>query len=275
MKISEWYPPPAKPFLKWAGGKSSLLGHLTEFVPQNYDRYCEAFLGGAAFFFHLSPRKAILSDANAELIHCYRVVQKNPRDLIEALVSYENKESEFYRVRAQNPKTLGAVNRAARFIYLNKTCFNGLYRVNKAGRFNTPYGKNPTARFVDGENLLAVSTVLQNVELLHADFFDVTESHVKKNDFIYFDPPYLPVSEFSDFKRYTSTQFGEADHIRLAHAFRKLDKMGCYVLLSNSYHPVVKELYKGFSQETVTAPRFINCRGGRRGHVRELLIRNF
>ena len=134
----------AKPFIKWAGGKSSLLGHLKEFVPANYNRYCEVFLGGGALFFHLAPSEAILSDANAELIHCFRTVQKNPEELIEALQSYENEESEFYRVRAQNPNTLSPVNRAARFIYLNKTCFNGLYRVNRSGKFNTPYSKGRT-----------------------------------------------------------------------------------------------------------------------------------
>jgi len=275
MKIIEPSLQSTKPFLKWAGGKSSLLGHLTEFVPQNYNRYCEVFVGGGAFFFNLAPSQAILSDANFELIHCFRMVQKNLDELIEALGSYDNEESEFYRVRAQNPNSLSPVRRAARFIYLNKTCFNGLYRVNRAGKFNTPYANNPNARYVDEETLLAASTALKNVKLLCGDISEVADSQVRKNDFVYFDPPYLPISEFSDFKRYTPNQFGEADHIRLAETFRKLDKIGCHILLSNSYHPKIKELYKDFEQVVVTAPRFINCRGGRRGHVKELLIRNF
>jgi DNA adenine methylase len=275
MQTTASRPQTAKPFIKWAGGKSSLLGHLKEFVPANYNRYCEVFLGGGAFFFHLAPSEAILSDANAELIHCFQMVQKTPEELIEALQSYENEESEFYRVRAQNPNTLSPVNRAARFIYLNKTCFNGLYRVNRSGKFNTPYANNPNARYIDEKTLLTASVALKKTMLLCGDFSKVVNLQAKKHDFFYFDPPYMPVAEFSDFKRYTPNQFEEEDHIRLAQTFRKLDKMGCYVLLSNSYHPKVKELYKGFDQVVVTAPRFINCRGGRRGHVKELLIRNF
>lgn len=261
--------------MKWAGGKNCLLGHLTEFVPLKYNRYCEAFVGGGAFFFHLAPSAAVLADANFELIHCFRIVQTKPYELIEALASYKNEASEFYRVRAQNPNSLSPVKRAARLIYLNKTCFNGLYRVNRAGKFNTPYANNPNARYVDEETLLTASTALKNAELLCDDFSQVADLHVGKGDFVYFDPPYMPVSEYSDFKRYTAGQFGEADHIRLAETFRKLDKKGSNVLLSNSYHPKIKELYKGFEQVVVTAPRFINCRGGRRGHVKELLIRNF
>jgi DNA adenine methylase len=275
MKTIESAPKSARPFLKWAGGKGSLLGHLTEFIPQNYNRYCETFLGGGAFFFHLAPREAILSDANYDLIQCFQIVQKTPNVLIEALGNYKNEESEFYRIRAQNPSVLGPVKRAARFIYLNKTCFNGLYRVNKAGKFNTPYANNPNARYVDEEALLGASAALKNVKLLCGDFSDLANSQAKAKDFFYFDPPYLPISEFSDFKRYTPNQFGEADHIRLAQTFQKLHKMGCFVLLSNSFHPTIQDLYKGFDQVVVTAPRFINCKGGRRGHVRELLIRNF
>jgi DNA adenine methylase len=275
MNTIEQSPQSAKPFLKWAGGKNCLLGHLTEFVPDSYNRYCEAFVGGGAFFFHLAPSKAILSDANFELIHCFRMVQKKPEELIDALQSYENEESEFYRIRAQNPNSLGAVRRAARFIYLNKTCFNGLYRVNRAGQFNTPYANNPTAQYVDEHALLAASAALKKAELLCCDFAEVTDAKAQKNDFFYFDPPYMPVSDFSDFKRYTANQFGEADHVRLAQAFSRLDKMGCHVLLSNSYHSKVKELYKGFKQTVVTAPRSINCRGARRGHVKELLITNY
>lgn len=265
----------ARPFLKWAGGKSSLLGHLTEFVPDKYNRYCEVFLGGGAFFFDIDPDEAILADANAELIHCYQIVQQKPDDLIQALNGYRNEKSEFYRIREQNPKTLSPVNRAARFIYLNKTCFNGLYRVNRAGKFNTPFANNPTKRFVDEENLFLASVALKKAKLLCCDFAEIAEIFAKTNDFIYFDPPYLPVSEYSDFKRYTPNQFGEADHTRLAETFRKLDKLGCYLLLSNSFHPKIKELYRGFRQEIVPAPRFINCKGGRRGNVNEFLIRNF
>lgn len=275
MKMIEQSLQSTKPFLKWAGGKTSLLGHLTEFVPPNYSRYCEPFIGGGALFFNLAPPEAILSDANSELIHCFQIVQKKPYELIEALACFKNEEQEFYRVRAQNPKLLSPVKRAARLIYLNKTCFNGLYRVNRAGQFNTPYGKNPNARYIDEGALLTASDILKNAKLLCGDFSEIADLHLKGGDFIYLDPPYLPVSQFSDFKRYTPNQFGEKDHIRLAATFRKLDKLGCYVLLSNSYHPLVKELYKGFDQVIVNAPRIINCLGGRRGAVKELLVRNF
>jgi DNA adenine methylase len=265
----------AKPFLKWAGGKGCLLSTLTEFVPANFNRYVEPFLGGGAFFFHLNPSKAFLSDANPELIHCFQIVQQRPLDLIDALSSYENTETEFYRVRNQNPRTLGQVNRAARFIFLNKTCFNGLYRVNKAGRFNTPYGNNPKARYADGETILAASGALANATLECSDFSTVANVHARKGDFYYFDPPYLPISEYSDFKRYTPNQFRESDHNHLAETFRRLDAMGCHVLLSNSYHPKIQKLYQGFKQVVVTAPRFINCKGTSRGHVKELLVMNF
>ena len=264
-----------RPFLKWAGGKTCLLDHLSEFVPSNYNRYCEVFVGGGALFFHLSPPEAILSDANFELINCFRTVQKKPNQLIEALRGYKNERAEFYRIRAQNPELLNSVERAARFIFLNKTCFNGLYRVNKLGKFNTPYGNNPRARYPDEETLLAASAILKNATLFCGDFSETIKRHARKKDFFYFDPPYLPISEFSDFKRYTAQQFNEADHIRLAEAFRELHDLGCYVLLSNSYHPKIKELYKGFEQKVVMAPRFINCRGNSRGHVKELLVSNF
>lgn len=265
----------AKPFVKWAGGKTALLSHLNEFVPSKFNRYCEVFVGGGAFFFNLAPQEAVLSDANPELINSFQVVQKKPYELIAALARYKNEESAFYRIRSQNPRLLSQVNRAARFIYLNKTCFNGLYRVNKSGNFNTPYAKNSTTQYIEEEALLAASTALKNAQIHCADFSEVVDSQVRTGDFIYFDPPYMPVSEFSNFKRYTPNQFGETDHVRLAEAFRKLDKMGCYVLLSNAHHPRVVELYKGFRQHTVMAPRLINCRGHRRGPVKELLIRNF
>src|ERR1700728_2271302 len=170
MQTIDSLPQTAKPFIKWAGGKNSLLGHLKEFIPTNYDRYVEPFVGGGALFFHLAPAEAILSDANAELIHCFQVVQNTPGELIEALDRYENEESEYYRVRAQNPSSLSSVGRAARFIYLNKTCFNGLYRVNRAGRFNTPYANNPKARYVDEETILTASLALKSVKLMCGDF---------------------------------------------------------------------------------------------------------
>ena len=264
----------AKPFLKWAGGKGSLIHTLSEFVPASFSRYIEPFVGGGAFFFSLAPERAILGDSNSELINAYTVVRDNPAELMATLGTYRNTKDEFYRIRALNTDELSPVDRAARFIYLNKTCFNGLYRVNRQGEFNTPYGNNPRARFFDEENLLLVSKRLRNVTLMCSDFDSVLRK-AKKGDFVYLDPPYMPISEFSDFKRYTANQFREPEQMRLAQTFKALHEKGCFLLLSNSDHPKILDWYAGFKAVTVNAPRFINCLGDRRGHVKELLITNF
>lgn len=264
-----------KPFLKWAGGKGVLLPTLAEFVPARFNKYIEPFLGGGAFFFDLAPKKALLADSNPELTNCFQAVKSTPHALIAALGGLRNSKEDFIRIRSQDPKRLTAVQRAARFIYLNKTCFNGLYRVNKKGQFNTPYSNNPNGRFLDEATLLAASKALKSAKICCGDFGEVLRKEAKRNNFIYLDPPYMPISDFSDFQRYTPNQFHESDHIRLAELFRELDAKGCFILLSNSYHPKIKELYEGFNSVTVTAPRSINCKGNKRGHVKELLIRNF
>lgn len=263
-----------KPFLKWAGGKSRLLVDLRSCVPQRYGRYIEPFVGGGAFFFDLAPTEATLSDSNAELISCYQVVRDMPDELIQALSHYRVSESEFYRVRALQPDSLPAVERAARFIYLNKTCYNGVYRVNKRGQFNTPFGHYKSVALVDKSNLHQASALLQSAELVCQDYQTVL-SYAKKNDFVYLDPPYMPVSKYADFKRYTKEFFYEGDHERLAEVFTELSNRGCLVLLSNSYHPKIAELYSGHHQKKVEVPRFVNCRGNGRGNVTELLISNF
>jgi DNA adenine methylase len=189
------------------------------------------------------------------------------------MISRKVTEREFYRIRALDPETLSPVERAARFIYLNKTCFNGLYRVNKKGQFNTPYGKSSRVSLVDANNLRATSRILRNARLLAKDYHAVLVE-ARKDDFVYLDPPYLPVGKFADFKRYTKKFFYEEDHRKLAEVFRTLARRGCFVLLSNSYNQTISELYSDFNQLVVEMPRFINCKGEGRGKVGELLISN-
>lgn len=251
-----------------------MLPALRQSLPPRFNRYFEPFLGGGALFFDLSPGNAILGDSNPELINCYQVVRENPRDLLTALSKFRVNDAEFYRLRELEAERLSPVVQAARLIYLNKTCYNGLYRVNRQGRFNTPYGRHSNVTLVDPENLMAASAVLRRVQLVCADFTAVLESAVK-GDLIYLDPPYVPVGKFSDFKRYTKDQFCEVDQERLAKTFRDLSAKGCFVLLSNSFNEKTAKQYSKFLQRTVKMPRFVNCKGGGRGHVEELLISNF
>jgi DNA adenine methylase len=266
---------PAKPFLKWAGGKTRLLRSLRESLPpQSFHRYFEPFVGGGAFFFHLSPREAFLADSNPELINCYEIARNQPEELIDALSNFGISEPDFYRIRALEPKELSPVDRAARLIYLNKTCYNGLYRVNKQGQFNTPYGRHSNVTLVDPLNLDAASKLLKHAKLTCADYQTVLEV-AGKGDFVYLDPPYVPTGKYSDFKRYTKDQFNESDHERLAEVFKELAARGCFVLLSNSSNRKTAKLYSGFVQRVVKMPRFVNCKGEGRGHVDELLISNY
>lgn len=263
-----------KPFLKWAGGKSRLVPILRKCVPRNFGRYFEPFLGGGALFFNLLPASAVLGDSNCELIHCFQTVRDRPDDVIEYLRTLTVSREEYYRIRDINPETLSGAARAARFIYLNKTCFNGLYRVNKRGRFNTPFGQYSKVVLADSESLLSASRALRDAELRCEDYSSVAKNALA-GDFVYLDPPYLPVGKYSDFKRYTEKQFYESDHEKLAEVFRLLSLKGCYVLLSNSHHEKIANLFGGFYQVTVSMPRFINCRGDGRGAVKELLISNY
>lgn len=249
-----------RPFLKWAGGKTSLLPQLTPFFPREIDRYFEPFVGGGAVFFHLKHRfprmRALLRDSNTELINCYRIVRDYPVALMQLLDFHAEKFVEhgddyYYEIRNQHDLT-DDVARAARTVFLNKTCFNGLWRVNARGEFNTPVGSNKNPALYDRENLLACALALRDVQLEAQDFRKVLDE-ARRGDFIYFDPPYLPISIYSDFKRYTPDQFREADQVELARAFRELDARGCRLLLSNSDHPRTRELYAGFPIEIVSA----------------------
>ena len=254
----------AKPILKWAGGKTQMLGDLLPKVPFSYGRYIEPFIGGGAMFFALNPNDAVIADSNPELINMYNQVADNVDEVISYLQKYENTQEMFYSVRALEWKDLSKAEAAARTIYLNKTCFNGLYRVNKKGQFNVPFGKYKAPNFCDVEALYAASEVLQNANIVCGDYLSVLKEYARPGDFIFLDPPYLPISEYADFKRYTKEQFYEEDHVELAKEVFRLQELGCHVILTNSNHPLVHELYKPFNIEVIQTKRYISCSGNNR-----------
>lgn len=268
-------PTGVKPFLKWAGGKSQLLPILRKVIPRTFRKYFEPFLGGGALFFDLGASSAFLSDTNEELVNAYQVVKSSPSELVETLSKYQVTKNNYYKIRSLEPTNLGDIERAARFIYLNKTCFNGLHRVNKQGQFNTPFGHNKNVNLVNDTNLFNASRLLKSAEIRCIDYQKLLLAEATTGDFIYLDPPYLPIGKYSDFKRYTKIFFYEEDHRKLSVLFKALDERGCKVLLSNSYHPTIETLYKGFNIQMVQAARFINCKGRQRGNVNELIISNF
>ncbi len=263
----------AAPFLKWVGGKTSLLPELLRHVPDRLRRYHEPFVGGGALFFAVAPRRATLSDSNGELVHCYRQVRDDVYGVLDALVGHVYQREHYQIIRALEPRQLTPAARAARFIYLNKTCFNGLWRVNRAGRFNVPIGRYKNPRFHDPETLLAAQRALRGIEILHAPFENAL-ARAAPGDFVYLDPPYDPVSATSSFASYTPDGFTWDDQKRLARACIALNRRGVRFLLSNSATDRVRELYRGFEQRLVRAPRFINSKADSRGRVDELLVFN-
>lgn len=268
---------PPEPFIKWAGGKNQMLDQYSSFFPTKYNKYIEPFIGGGAVFFHLKPNKAILSDLNQDLMDCYAVIKNNTKKLIEILKEYQARHSKdlFVELREQyNKNMLSRIKRAATFIYLNKTGFNGLHRVNSKGEFNVPFGKYKNPSIFDETNLLAVSKLLKNAELYTMTFEKVLD-YAEPNDFIYFDPPYYPLNETSKFTSYNKNIFLEKEQEKLAEIFRILDKRGCKIMLSNSDTNFIKKLYKDFRIEEAKANRFINCNGEKRGAIIELIILNY
>jgi DNA adenine methylase len=261
------------PFLKWAGGKRALLPALVPLLPASYGAYYEPFVGGGAVFFALEPARAFLNDANEELINAYAVVRDRLDELLAALAAHENTEEHFRRVRAERPAALGDIERAARFVYLNRTCFNGLYRVNARGEFNTPYGhyRNPT--LVPERPLRAASAALRGVTLSSAGYREACAS-AGKNDLVYLDPPYVAAGGYADFRRYHREQFRDDDHEDLARLFKELDARGCHVRLSNAHTPWVLHLYADWTIHEVTTRRAINSDAAGRGPVREVVVAN-
>ena len=274
------------PFVKWAGGKSRLLSQFEPHFPASFGCYVEPFVGGGAVFFHLynqgwlAGKEIVLLDHLEELINCYRVIQTQVDDLLAELQRHEPHKLDsayFYQVRAWDRRPdyarRSAVERAARFILLNRTCYNGLYRVNRRGQFNVPFGRYRNPTIYDAGKLRAIQQALQGVRLAVGDFGRCLE-WAGPGDFVYLDPPYHPLSDTANFTSYTRADFGAEDQRRLADLFRELDRRGCQVMLSNSYSEFIRELYAGYPQVEVQATRVINSKVGGRGTISELLVMN-
>jgi DNA adenine methylase len=265
----------AEPFVKWVGGKRGLVDRIIEMMPASFGHYYEPFVGGGALFFSLTDKikEATISDRNIELMIAYKVIQKHPKQLIELLKDHKAKHSEtyYYEVRAKNPED--PIEAAARFIYLNKTCYNGLYRVNNSGTFNVPIGKYDDPLIVQEDNIMACHKALKNTTIVCEDFEKIDP---KAKDFVYFDPPYHPTTEAS-FTKYTKEDFAETEQTRLRDFINILTKNGVSVMLSNSKTDFINELYssKGYFKTVVDASRMVNCKPNKRNRVEELLITNY
>lgn len=275
--------PLAQPFLKWAGGKRQLIPVIKKYIPRKYTQYHEPFVGAGAVLFSLQPAKSVINDTNPELINCYEVIRDYPDELLSLCVNHEKNNSKeyYYKLRSQDRhdkfQELSPIERAARIIYLNKTCFNGLFRVNSQGQFNVPYGDYINPTIADPAIINAVSTFLNQraVKICRGDFSE-SVSKAKKGSFVYFDPPYHPISDTSSFTGYSMDGFGCHEQERLKLLCDNLADRGCNVLISNSNAPLIRELYSDSRYEIVEvkASRAINSVGAKRGKVGELLIYN-
>ncbi len=272
-----------KPFLKWAGGKRQLLPVIKEYLPAKYTEYYEPFIGAGAVLFSLQPKKSIINDTNSELVNCYQVIKHQPEELLKLCQQHKkhNSKEYYYQLREQdrqnNFNQLSPVERAARIIYLNKTCFNGLFRVNSSGQFNVPYGKYKNPTIADPAVIRAITNYLNQARvcILNADFAQAVVA-AKKGAFIYFDPPYHPLSDTSSFTGYSMNGFGEEQQTRLRDLCNDLSDRGCQILVSNSATPLIKSLYADPRYEVVEvkATRAINAVSSKRGKINEVLIYN-
>ena len=268
------------PFLKWVGGKRQIMPAIEQHLPKGIKSYIEPFIGGGAVFFHLQPKNAIINDFNAELINVYHVIKNDIENLILDLGKHKNETQYFYRIRALDRTkefmNLSSVERASRIIYLNKTCYNGLYRVNNSGEFNSPFGKYKNPNIVNDPTLRAVNLYLNsnNVRIENTDYETILKK-ADKNSFVYLDPPYHPVSESSNFTGYIQGGWDESDQIRLKEACDLLNQKKIKFLQSNSCTDFIKELYADYHIHIIKANRAINSDGEKRGEVEELLIENY
>ena len=268
------------PFLKWVGGKRQIMPAIEQHLPKVIKSYIEPFIGGGAVFFHLQPKNAIINDFNAELVNVYHVIKNDIENLILELQKHKNEPQYFYKIRALDRTkefaNLSSVERASRIIYLNKTCYNGLYRVNNSGEFNSPFGKYKNPNIVNDPTLRAVNFYLNsnNIRIDNTDYETILKE-ADKNSFVYLDPPYYPISESSNFTGYIQGGWDESDQIRLKEACDLLNQRKIKFLQSNSCTAFIKELYVDYHIHTIKANRAINSDGEKRGEVEELLIKNY
>lgn len=273
-----------QPFLKWVGGKRQIIPQIKKYIPENYNRYFEPFVGGGALFFDLEPKTAYINDINKILVSAYRNIKNHSDEIIKKLedlqkIFYEKNNEErkiyFYEIRdIFNNMDYDSFLKTSYTIFLNKTCYNGMYRENLKGQFNVPFGRYKNPKILDEKNILAVSKLLQNVTITNYSFEKAVED-AKRGDFIYFDPPYHPISITSNFTSYSNSGFIKENQRELRDVFEDLDKRGCFVMLSNSDTIFIREIYKEYTQKKVTTGRLINCKAAGRGKINELLILNY
>ncbi|BDS63471.1 TPA: DNA adenine methylase [Streptococcus pneumoniae] len=282
MNIKEIKKVTLQPFTKWTGGKRQLLPVIRELMPKTYNRYFEPFVGGGALFFDLAPKDAVINDFNAELINCYQQIKDNPQELIEILKVHQEYNSKEYYLdlrsadRDERIDMMSEVQRAARILYMLRVNFNGLYRVNSKNQFNVPYGRYKNPKIVDEELISAISVYLNNNQLeIKVGDFEKAIVDVRTGDFVYFDPPYIPLSETSAFTSYTHEGFSFADQVRLRDVFKRLSDTGAYVMLSNSSSALVEELYKDFNIHYVEATRTNGAKSSSRGKISEIIVTNY
>lgn len=271
-----------QPFTKWTGGKRQLLGELRSYMPETYGRYFEPFVGGGALFFDLAPEQAVINDFNEELINAYRQIKNNPAELINLLIKHKENNSKDYYLALRSADRDGrisrmtGVERAARILYMLRVDFNGLYRVNSKNQFNVPYGRYKNPKIVDVDLLYQISEYLNenDVEILQTDFAEAVKD-AQTGDFVYFDPPYIPLNETSSFTSYTHEGFSYEEQVRLRNTFKELTERGVYAMLSNSSSPLVEELYKDFNIYFVEAQRTNGAKSSSRGKISEIIVTNY
>lgn len=269
----------AKPIIKWVGGKRQLIEQIKKYMPKKFNNYFEPFIGGGALFFELNKENSVINDFNPELTNMYEIIKTNPYDLIKDLKKHKNTESYYYKMRELDRNSsyekLSKVEKASRLIFLNRTGFNGLYRVNSKGQNNVPFGKYSNPLIVDEENILSCHKGLQTTAILTGDFENI-KAYIKQGDFIYLDPPYVPVSDTANFTSYTSQGFDSNMQIRLKEFCDYINSIGTYFMMSNSYTEVILELYKDYTIKIVEANRALNCKASeRKNKVKEVLVFNY
>jgi DNA adenine methylase len=269
-----------RPFVKWVGGKRQLLNTIENHLPY-FSKYYEPFVGGGALLFSVQPKKAVINDSNEELINLYNVIKESPEELIEDLKKHKNEEKYFYEIRVIDREKkkylkLSNIERASRIIFLNKTCFNGLFRVNSSGEFNSPFGRYKKPNIINDVTIKAVSNYLSknDIQILNTDY-EKSLSKIKKGAFVYFDPPYDPISDSSSFTGYTKNRFERGEQERLKKVCDKLNNKGVKFLLSNSSTDFIRDLYKNYNIFYIKAKRAINSKGDSRGEITEVLVKNY